>query len=97
MSQTLRAAGRAFRFVSMLNPLQEGCMAIKDIKAFADQARSNPELKDKLAACQKIRELLTLAKEAGFALDEQELYPPNEPQFTEDQLSERLAKALLRA
>jgi hypothetical protein len=25
------------------------------------------------------------------------MYPPNEPQFTADQLSERLAKALLRA
>jgi hypothetical protein len=25
-----------------------------------------------------------------------ELYPPNEPQFVEEQLSERMAKALLR-
>ncbi|HMV18124.1 MAG TPA: Nif11-like leader peptide family natural product precursor [Zoogloea sp.] len=72
-------------------------MAIKDIKAFSDKARIEPELKDKLAACQKIRELLTLAKDSGFNLDEQELYPPNEPQFTADQLSERLVKALLRA
>mgnify|MGYP002132971714 FL=1 len=72
-------------------------MAIKDIKAFSDKARTDTELKDKLAACQKIRELLTLAKESGFNLDEQELYPPNEPQFTADQLSERLVKALLRA
>jgi len=29
-------------------------------------------------------------------LDEVELYPPNEPQFIEEQLSERMAKALLR-
>ena len=72
-------------------------MAIKDIKAFSDKARIEPELKDKLAACQKIRELLTLAKDSGFNLVEQELYPPNEPQFTADQLSERLVKALLRA
>lgn len=72
-------------------------MAIKDIKAFSDKARIDPELKDKLAACQKIRELLTLAGESGFKLDEQELYPPNEPQFTAEQLSERLVKALLRA
>jgi predicted ribosomally synthesized peptide with nif11-like leader len=72
-------------------------MAIKDIKAFSDLARTNPELKEKLAACQKIRELLTLAKEYDFNLDEQELYPPNEPQFTADQFSERLVKALLRA
>jgi predicted ribosomally synthesized peptide with nif11-like leader len=72
-------------------------MAIKDIKAFSDKARTDSELKDKLAACQKIRELLTLAKDSGFNLDEQELYPPNEPQFTAEQLSERLVKALLRA
>jgi predicted ribosomally synthesized peptide with nif11-like leader len=72
-------------------------MAIKDIKAFSDLARTNPELKEKLVACQKIRELLTLAKEYNFNLDEQELYPPNEPQFTAEQFSERLVKALLRA
>ena len=48
-------------------------------------------------ACLKIKELLALAKEQGFEIDEEELYPPNEPQFTADQLSERLGKALLRA
>jgi len=32
----------------------------------------------------------------GFELDEVELYPPNEPQFTDEQLSEKMAKALLR-
>jgi hypothetical protein len=51
----------------------------------------------RLLACQKIRELLKLAKESGFALDEVELYPPNEPQFTADQFSEKLADALLRS
>jgi hypothetical protein len=72
-------------------------MTIKDIKAFADQARAEPELKEKLIACQKVRELLTLARENCFQFIEDEMYPPNEPQFTADQLSERLAKALLRA
>lgn len=71
-------------------------MAIKDIKAFADKAKADAEVGDKLRACQKIRELLTLARETGFELDEQELYPPNEPQFTAEQLSERMQKALLR-
>jgi predicted ribosomally synthesized peptide with nif11-like leader len=72
-------------------------MAIKDIKAFADKARTDSALKEKLVACQKVRELLTLASENGFSFIEDEMYPPNEPQFTADQLSERLAKALLRA
>lgn len=72
-------------------------MAIKDIKAFADKAKIDPELKIKLLACQKVRELLTLAKESGFNFIEDEMYPPNEAQFTADQLSERLVKALLRA
>lgn len=71
-------------------------MAIADIKAFSAKAKAEPELKDKLLACMKIREILGLAKEYGFELDEVELYPPNEPQFTEDQLSEKMCKALLR-
>ena len=72
-------------------------MAIKDIKAFADKARVDAELKAKLIACQKVRELLTLASNNDFHFIEDELYPPNEPQLTADQLSERLIKALLRA
>ena len=72
-------------------------MAIKDIKAFSDKAKAEPELKAKLLACQKVRELLTLARENGCQFNEDEMYPPNEPQFTADQLSERLIKALLRA
>ncbi|MBI3480109.1 MAG: Nif11-like leader peptide family natural product precursor [Nitrosomonadales bacterium] len=72
-------------------------MAIKDIKAFSDKARAEPELKAKLFACQKVRELLTLARDSGFQFNEDEMYPPNEPQFTAEQLSERLIKALLRA
>ena len=72
-------------------------MSIKIIKDFSEKAKIDPELKEKLKACLKIRELLTVAKESGFEIDEVLLYPPNEPQFTEDQLSEKLVKALLRA
>lgn len=72
-------------------------MSIKVIKDFAEKAKAEPELKEKLKACLKIKELLALAKEVGFEIDEVSLYPPNEPQFTEDQLSDRLVKALLRA
>jgi len=71
-------------------------MAIAQIKAFSEQAKTDPELKEKLLAVQKIRELIALGKEYNFELDEVELYPPNEPQFVEEQLSERMAKALLR-
>lgn len=71
-------------------------MAIADIKAFSELAKTDTELKEKLVACMKLREILNLAKEYGFNLDEVELYPPNEPQFTEEQLSEKMAKALLR-
>lgn len=71
-------------------------MAIQDIKAFSAKARSDNELGGKLRACQKIRELLQLAKANGFELDEVELYPPNEPQFSPDQLSQKLVEALLR-
>jgi predicted ribosomally synthesized peptide with nif11-like leader len=72
-------------------------MSIKVIKDFSAKAKTEPELKVKLKACLKIKELLALAREFGFEIDEVSLYPPNEPQFTEDQLSDKLAKALLRA
>lgn len=71
-------------------------MSIKVIKEFSEKAKSDSELAEKLKACLKIKEMLALGKEFGFEIDEVELYPPNEPQFTEDQLSEKLAKALLR-
>ena len=71
-------------------------MSIKVIKEFSEKAKVDAELKEKLKACLKLKELLALAREAGFEIDEVELYPPNEPQFTEDQLSEKMAKALLR-
>ncbi len=71
-------------------------MAIAQIKAFSELAKTEAELKDKLLACQKIKELIALGKEYGFDIDEVELYPPNEPQFVEEQLSPKLGKALLR-
>jgi predicted ribosomally synthesized peptide with nif11-like leader len=71
-------------------------MSIAQIKAFSELAKTDNELKEKLLAVQKIRELIALGKEYNFDLDEVELYPPNEPQFVEEQLSEKMAKALLR-
>ena len=71
-------------------------MSVEIIKAFSEKTKANPELAEQLKACQKMKELFSLAREQGFELDENSLYPPNEPQFTEDQLSERLVKALLR-
>jgi predicted ribosomally synthesized peptide with nif11-like leader len=71
-------------------------MAVSTIKAFSEQAKVDEELKEKLKACMKIREIIKLGTEYGFELDEVELYPPNEPQFTDEQLSEKMAKALLR-
>lgn len=72
-------------------------MSIKDIKAFSTKAREDSALGEKLKACQKVREMLALSSEYGIPINEDELYPPNEPQFTEEQLSEKLVKALLRA
>ena len=72
-------------------------MSIKEIKAFSEQAKTDPSLGEKLKACEKVREMIGLAREAGFTIVEDALYPPNEPQFSEDQLSAKLVKALLRA
>ena len=71
-------------------------MSVENIAAFSSQARLDAELGEKLKACQKMKEMFALARDNGFDFDEDSLYPPNEPQFTEDQLSERLVKALLR-
>ena len=71
-------------------------MSIAPIKAFSEKAKADPELAAELKACLKIKELRALALAQGFEIDENSLYPPNNPQFTEDQLSERLVKALLR-
>lgn len=71
-------------------------MSVDQIKAFSEKAKADTEIGEKLKACLKMKELFALAKDTGFEFDEDSLYPPNEPQFTEDQLSERLVKALLR-
>ena len=72
-------------------------MSVATIRAFSQKARTDAALAEQLKACQKLKELFALARENGFELAEDSLYPPNEPQFTPDQLSERLVKALLRA
>lgn len=72
-------------------------MSIENIAAFAAKAKTDPALGEQLKAVEKLKEMFALARENGFDFTEDELYPPNEPQFTEDQLSERMAKALLRA
>lgn len=72
-------------------------MSIDQISAFSTKAKSDAALADQLKSCIKLKELFALANDHGFAFSEDDLYPPNEPQFTADQLSERLAKALLRA
>lgn len=71
-------------------------MSIAPIKAFSEKARLDPVLGEQLKGCQKIKELRALSLEHGYEIEENSLYPPNEPQFTEEQLSERLVKALLR-
>jgi predicted ribosomally synthesized peptide with nif11-like leader len=72
-------------------------MSIQQITAFSSKAKEDAALGEQLKACEKLKDMFALAKENGFEFDEDSLYPPNEPQFTADQLSERLAKALLRA
>lgn len=71
-------------------------MSVEQIAAFSAKAKSDATLGAELKACQKLKEMFALAKAHGFTLEEDSLYPPNEPQFTEEQLSERLTKALLR-
>ena len=71
-------------------------MSVEQISAFSAKARADANLGEQLKACQKLKEMFALARDNGFHFDEDSLYPPNEPQFTEDQLSERLIKALLR-
>ena len=72
-------------------------MSVTQISAFSAKAKADSTLAEQLKNCQKLKELFALASEHGFEFNEDSLYPPNEPQFTVDQLSERLAKALLRA
>ena len=71
-------------------------MSIKIIKAFSELALTDSDLQEKLKECMKIKEILSLASSYGHEIDEETLYPPNEPQFSAEQLSEKMAKALLR-
>jgi predicted ribosomally synthesized peptide with nif11-like leader len=70
-------------------------MSVAQITAFSEKAKADSSLAENLKACQKIKELRALAREHGFEFDEDSLYPPNTPQFTKDQLSEKLVKAIL--
>jgi len=76
---------------------RENPMSIKEIQAFSNQALNDPALGEKLRACEKVRDVIALGKEHGYSIIEDLLYPPNEPQFSEAQLSPKMAKALLRA
>jgi hypothetical protein len=71
-------------------------MSVKAIKEFSEKAKANPELGEKLKAAVKMKELRALFEENGLEYHEDSFYPPNEPQFVEEQLSEKMAKALLR-
>ncbi|BAS59072.1 MULTISPECIES: Nif11-like leader peptide family natural product precursor [Leptolyngbya] len=71
-------------------------MAANQIKSFAQTAKTNAELQEKLKTCERAKELVALSQEYGFAFAEEELYPPNEPQFDPEQLHPKLVKALLR-
>ncbi len=71
-------------------------MSIQAIADFSAKSRSDAVLGEKLKQCEKLRDLLRLAREEGFEVSEEVFYPPNEPQFTADQLSTKLANALLR-
>lgn len=71
-------------------------MSASQIKLFAENAKTNAELQEKLKTCERAKDLVALSKEYGFAFAEEELYPPNEPQFAAEQLHPKLVKALLR-
>jgi predicted ribosomally synthesized peptide with nif11-like leader len=71
-------------------------MSANQIKSFAEQAKADAALQERLKTCERAKELVALSKEYGFAFAEEELYPPNEPQFTPEQLHPKLVKALLR-
>ncbi|XGV99284.1 MAG: Nif11-like leader peptide family natural product precursor [Leptolyngbya sp. BL-A-14] len=71
-------------------------MSISQIISFAQKAKTDAELQDKLKACERAKELVALSSAYGFAFAEEELYPPNEPAFTPEQLHPKLVKALLR-
>lgn len=71
-------------------------MSVTQIQSFAQAAKTNVELEEKLKACERAKELVALAKAYQFDFAEEELYPPNEPVFSAEQLHPKLVKALLR-
>lgn len=71
-------------------------MSTKQIKSFSKKTQEDPQLGEKLKSCERVKELVALAKENGFDFAEEELYPPNEPGFTAEQLHPKLVKILLR-
>jgi len=71
-------------------------MSVNNIKSFAKKTQVDSELGEKLKTCERVKELVALAKENGFDFAEEELYPPNEPGFTAEQLHPKLVKILLR-
>jgi predicted ribosomally synthesized peptide with nif11-like leader len=71
-------------------------MSINQIKSFAQKAQADAELQAKLKTCERAKELVALSREYGFNFAEEELYPPNEPQFTPEQLHPKMVQALLR-
>lgn len=72
-------------------------MSSNQIKSFAKKVKEDSQLGEKLKSCERVKELVALAKENGFDFAEEELYPPNEPGFTEEQLHDKLVKLLLRS
>ncbi len=71
-------------------------MSISQVQSFSQKAQTDAELKEKLKSCERTKELMSLSQQYGFNFLEEELYPPNEPQFTSEQLHPKLVKALLR-
>jgi len=54
-------------------------MSIKDIKAFSTKAREDAALGEKLKACQKVREMLSLSSEYGIRLMKTNYTRPTNP------------------
>ncbi|MFB2919234.1 Nif11-like leader peptide family natural product precursor [Aerosakkonema funiforme] len=71
-------------------------MSISKIKSFAKKTVEDSQLAEQLKGCERVKELVDLAKQNGFDFAEEELYPPNEPGFTAEQLHPKLVKVLLR-
>lgn len=71
-------------------------MSVKEIKSFVQKVEADPQIGEKLKSCERVKELVALAKENGFNFAEEELYPPNEPAFKAEHLSPKLVKVLLR-